>query len=62
MMEFNLHTYDIQYLVIALISYKSDSVLTEADIKRLIDNLSMINNLCTKDNNYTLSITVNDKI
>lgn len=58
-MEFKLHTYDIQLLDIALICYKdTDGVLTEEDNERLRDKLMELNNLCNKENDYTLHITV----
>lgn len=57
-MEFRLHTYDIQLLDIALIEYKSDDVLTKDDKQRLQDKLTELNNLCTEENDYTLTITV----
>lgn len=57
-MKFKLHTYDIQLLDIALIVYKADDVLTEDDKQRLQDKLMELNNLCTEENDYTLTITV----
>ena len=57
-MKLRLHTYDIQLLDIALIEYKSDDVLTKDDKQRLQDKLMELNNLCTEENGYTLTITV----
>ena len=59
-MEFKLHTYDIQLLDIALICYQSmrNDTLTDKDRERLSNMLAKLNNLCTKDNDYTLKITV----
>lgn len=57
-MKLKLQTYDIQLLVIALIEYKSNDVLTEDDKQRLQDKLIELNNLCTKENDYTLTITI----
>ena len=57
-MEFSINTYDIQHIVIALIMYKTDDVITKEDIRRLTDKLSEINNLCTEQNNYTLNIKI----
>ena len=57
-MEFKLHTYDIQLLDIALIHYRADGVLTKEDNERLRNKLMELNNLCNKENDYTLHITV----
>ena len=62
-MKFKLHTYDIQLLDIALIYYgvcckDNDGVLTKEDNERLRDKLMELNNLCNKENDYTLHITV----
>jgi len=58
-MEFKLHTYDIQYLIIALLDYKADDIITDVDKKRLDELLSKLNNLCKKENNYTITLTAN---
>lgn len=61
-MEFSLHTYDIQDLMICLIEAKSHDkekrIITEADYDRLNDLLCSLNRLCTEENNYTLFFTV----
>ena len=60
-MTFNLNTHDIQRLVIALIMYhvyNKDSVITKDDVDRISAKLTELNNMCTKENNYTLKITV----
>ena len=60
-MKFNLNTHDIQKMVIALINSKccvTDTSLTKEDYDRLIDRLAEINRLCTAENDYTLSVTV----
>ena len=56
--QLNVSTYDLQDLVIALISYKPDSVITKADKERLIGTLTDLNNLCSASNDYTLRVTV----
>jgi len=56
--EFKLHTYDIQYLDIAMIMYRPDTVIKRDDIERIKNKLSELNNLCTKENNYTINVTV----
>lgn len=58
-MEFKLHTYDIQELIIALIAYKADDVITDDDKKHLDELLSDLNNLCNEENNHTITLTVN---
>lgn len=58
-MEFKLHTFDIQYLIIALLDYKADNIITYVDKKRLDELLSKLNNLCKKENNYTITLTAN---
>ena len=58
-MEFKLHTYDIQFLDIALIYYRETAgILTNEDIKRLRNKLMELNNLCNEGNDYTLHIIV----
>lgn len=59
-MEFTLHTYDIQNLIIALCCAKTDSVLTEEVKERLSDKLCELNRMCNEDNDYTLSVSVNE--
>ena len=58
-MEFKLHTYDIQNLMIALIAYGADGVITDDDKKHLAELLTDLNNLCKEENNYTITLTVN---
>lgn len=55
-MKFDLHTYDIQRLVIALIC--SHDHTEEEDKNRIMEKLEEMNLLCTEENNYTLKITV----
>ena len=58
-MEFKLHTYDIQDLMIALIAYKANDIITGDDKKRLNELLARLNNLCREENDYTITLTVN---
>ena len=58
-MEFKLHTYDIQDLMIALIAYRADNIITDDDKKRLNVLLARLNNLCREENDYTITLTVN---
>lgn len=59
MKELNLHTYDIQYLIIALVNSDGDKVIGDRR-EYLMDKLAELNRMCRKENNYTLKITVND--
>lgn len=62
-MEFSINTHDLQKTVIALINSKccvKDSILTDEDYDRLIDMFSDMNKLCSADNDWTLSVSVND--
>lgn len=58
-MEFKLHTYDIQNLMIALITYKANEIITSEDKKRLNGLLTGLNNLCKEENDYTITLTAN---
>lgn len=62
--DFKLHTYDIQNLMICLIEKRaSDSkkkVITEDDYDRLDRLLTYLNSLCTEENNYTLTVKVDN--
>ena len=57
-MKFNLHTDDIQYLIIALCCTKTDTILTEEVKERLSDKLCELNRMCCEENDYTLSVEV----
>lgn len=59
-MEIKLQTNDIQMLDIALICYKADKVISEQDIDRLSGLLAKLNNACTKENDYTITLIVED--
>ena len=59
MKELNLHTYDIQYLIIALVNSDGDKVIGDRR-EYLMNKLAELNRMCRKENNYTLTITVND--
>lgn len=63
-MKFNLHTYDIQRIVIALICYHpmDNDPLTEDDCHRLSELFCDINNLCTEENGYTVSLDICDTL
>lgn len=61
-MEFELHTYDLQDIVIALICNDSSVCRDHPDrIKRLRDLFAGANNLCTNDNDYTVHVTITGK-
>ena len=61
-MTIKLHTYDIQKTVIALIQAKiynkAPSVITDDDYDRLSDLFNSLNDYCTADNDYTLTIDI----
>lgn len=62
-MEFTINTHDLQKTVIALINSKccvKNSILTAEDYDRLIDMFSNMNKLCSADNDWTLSVSVNE--
>lgn len=62
-MEFTINTHDLQKTVIALINSKccvKNSILTNEDYDRLIDMFSDMNKLCSADNDWTLSVSVNE--
>ena len=62
-MEFSINTHDLQKTVIALINSKccvKNSILTTEDYDRLIDMFSDMNRLCSADNDWTLSVSVNE--
>lgn len=62
-MEFSINTHDLQKTVIALINSKccvKNSILTAEDYDRLIDMFSDMNKLCSADNDWTLSVSVNE--
>lgn len=55
-MEFDLHTFDIQNLIIALV-YARDNI-KEEDKTRLDDKLCELNRMCNEGNNYTLKVKI----
>ena len=62
-MEFSINTHDLQKTVIALINSKccvKNSILTAEDYDRLIDMFNDMNKLCSADNDWTLSVSVNE--
>jgi len=62
-MEFTINTHDLQKAVIALINSKccvKNTILTDEDYDRLIDMFSDMNKLCSADNDWTLSVSVNE--
>ena len=58
-MEINLHTYELQDIVIALICSHGTILDEKPETKRkLIDMFAGLNNLCTVNNDYTISLEV----
>lgn len=57
--NFKLHTYDIQRMMIILISYRDfGEVITEADVERYLDLLGELNNMCSEENGHELYVTI----
>lgn len=59
-MTFNLHTYDIQDLIIALImrDKENDPDGMAERLARMDALLTDMNNMCSPANDYTLTVTV----
>ncbi len=57
-MELKLTTKDIQHLIIAVISENTLGVFPRSDQERLLDTLNGLNTLCTKENDYTLTLKI----
>lgn len=61
-MKFKLHTYEIQDLMIAIISAetydKSFNDVCGDKTERLKNLLTELNNMCSYENNYTLTVSV----
>ena len=58
-------TTDIQILEIALIYYKTESlrskVMSDKEYDRLMEILDKMNHLCTKENGYSLEMTIKEQ-
>lgn len=62
-MEFTINTHDLQKTVIALINSKvccKSTILTDEDYDRLMDMFESMNKLCSAENDWTLSVSVNE--
>ena len=59
-MEFKLHTYDIQKLMIAIIEvdYKNDTIISKSDVYRILNKLSEINNMCNEGNDHAVNVKI----
>ena len=60
-----LHTYDLQKLVITLIDYSCNSknfegnpIVTKDDCEKLIDVFADLNRYCNEGNDYTITLEV----
>lgn len=61
MREIKLTSYDLQLTVIALI--RNDSAVLRDhldDVKRLLETYADLNKLCEANNDYTLTLTIDD--
>lgn len=62
-MEFTINTHDLQKTLIALINSKvccKSTILTDKDYDRLMDMFESMNKLCSAENDWTLSVSVNE--
>ena len=59
-MEFKMHTYDIQKIMMCIMFAEKESVMSKEDKDRYLDNLTILNNKCKPENDYTLNVTVED--
>ena len=57
-MEFKLHTFDIQHLILSVIVAQGQTGCEESDRQRILSMLTALNTLCTKENDYTLNVTI----
>ena len=59
-MEFKLHTYDIQRMMIAMIEveYANSGVISKNDVERILNKLSEINNMCNESNNHAVNVKI----
>lgn len=59
-MEFKLHTYDIQRLMIAIIGVEcaNSGVISKNDVERILNKLSEINNMCNESNNHAVNVII----
>lgn len=59
-MEFKLHTYDIQRMMIAMIEveYVNSEVISKNDVERILNKLSEINNMCNESNNHAVNVKI----
>lgn len=59
-MEFKLHTYDIQRMMIAIIEVEcaNSGVISKNDVERILNKLSEINNMCNESNNHAVNVKI----
>lgn len=59
-MEFKLHTYDIQRMIIAMIDVGcgNDETISENDVERILNKLCEINNMCNEGNDHTVNVKI----
>lgn len=55
---FTLNIKDIQRLIIAMTECQLDKKISKYDAEPIINRLTCIHNMCNKDNNYNVYITV----
>lgn len=59
-MEFKLHTYDIQRMMIAMIEVEcaSDEIISKNDTERILKKLCEINNMCNEGNDHAVNVKI----
>lgn len=59
-MEFKLHTYDIQRMMIAIIEVEcaNSGVISKNDVERILKKLSEINNMCNEGNDHAVNVKI----
>ncbi len=58
--KIRLNTHDIQKLMICVIYSGDTTVATENDKERYLSILTELNNRCNRENDYTLTVMVDD--
>lgn len=59
-MEFKLHTYDIQRMMIAMIEVEcaNDEIISKNDTERILKKLCEINNMCNESNDHAVNVII----
>ena len=59
-MEFKLHTYDIQRMIIAMIEVDctNEEIISKNDTERILEKLCKINNMCSESNDHAVNVKI----